>query len=127
MDQIKEWGLGLVLAAALPFAWRWASGRGVELLVGHAMRLLVKGLRGEGVEDPDLKAFEHDVVLAFVRLAEAKLPDNGLGADRKAWVQAKVLQVFPWLKGNEAQIGDLVEKAVSRMDAELKTLSKPTI
>ena len=124
MENIKEWAFGLALAAAAPFAWKWATTKGVEFLVGKAMGLLIKGLRGEGVEDADVKAFEHDVVLAFVRLAEAKLPDGGLGADRKAWATGRIVQCFPWLKGQEKQLSDLIDNAVNRMDVELKNVLK---
>ena len=125
-EWMEQAAVGCGLLVAWPLAKRFVLPRLVDFLVGQGVSLLLKGLRGDGIEDADLKAFEHDVVFAFVRLAEKKLPDTGLGQERRAWVEASIVKAFPWLKGREQDLADAIEKAVIRMDVELKSMSRPS-
>jgi len=121
MSAMKSWFYGAILALAASLAWTWAKTKGVDLLVGYVMRLFTKALRGEGIEDEDLRAFEHDVALAFCRLAEAKLSEAGKGPERRAWVIAKLTTAFPWLERNRDRLDELIETAVLKLDDELKS------
>ena len=105
------------------FFWRKFKGRVVDAIVGAAFRKLISLSKGEGVADADLREFVAAVTLAFVHLAERKLPDSGLGAERLAWVEAMLLRVFPFLAHvPEADRRAFIEEAVKRMDDRLKEI-----
>lgn len=58
------------------------------------------------------------LVLAWVKWAEAKLPDAGLGASRKALITSFLSRIFP--TSLAGVISDAIEEAVKAMDLELK-------
>lgn len=120
MEHIKDWLISGVGAIALGFALKWAYNKGCELVVDYAMRQLMLGLQGGGARDEDVREFVHDITLAFIKLAEKRLPDSGLGPERKKWVVDQLTHRLPILKGKEIILGDIIDKLVSTMDCQLK-------
>ena len=125
MEAVNGWMVGGALAIALPFAWRYLKGPGVKFLVGWAIGQLRKALAGTGVEDADLKQFEKDITWAFIKLAQRKFPKDGMGPERKKWLVDFLTSKVPFLKGQEASLGELVEALVAEGAAELDKLSAP--
>lgn len=124
---MKEWIVGLVAAMALPMAWSWAKKNLPKMLAGWAMKEIRLGLAGGGVEDPDVKELLKVQVMALVKFAERKLPDEGMGEQRMEMILGLMLRiplVGAHLKGYEPQLRELIEECVKEMDAELKAFEQ---
>lgn len=102
-----------------------ASGAGIALVLGLAIKIVPKllanmlGKKLDGLLSTGDPA-DKELLLALVKWAEAKLPEPGQGKARFDMVAAKLVSWFPALKKQEAKISELIEAAVSAMDAELK-------
>lgn len=101
------------LAVSLGLGW---VVRHVPLMLGkkaaEELRLLIS--KGD--------AADRDLILALVKWAEAKLPAPGVGDQRYKLVSAKIVQLFPWLKGQEQAVADLIENAVADMESEVAAI-----
>lgn len=125
MDGMTGWVAAGAMAVAAPLAWRWVKKNVPEMLARRAGRQARLALAGAGVADPDLKELIHDVVLALVRFAEKKLPDEGMGEARMRMVldTAESLPVVgAFVKANEEHVVAIIEEAVKKMDAEAKAV-----
>ena len=72
------------------------------------------------VEDPKLKELLENISLDIVKLAEYAIPDEGKGGERYKLAAEWICRVIPLLKGQDDRVEAIIEKAVVRMDAELK-------
>jgi len=123
---MKGWAFGIVAALAIPYIWSWAKSSGVALIVGASVNALNKALRAN-VGDADVDAFLRDVTLAFIRLAEKKLPDGGLGPERKKFVADFLTAKFPIFRGRESELSELIDALVIQEDAALEKLSDANV
>ena len=121
---MQEWIIGGLIALAAPLGIKWAGKRSINFLAHYLSKKLLVGLKGEGLEDEDVKAFLHDVTLSFIRLAERKLPDQGLGPERKKWMLDFLLSRLPFLKQYESTMSELIDELVKQNDQQLKDLLK---
>lgn len=123
LDGVQGVVLGGLAAIAMPLVLAYAKKRVPEMVtrwIGREVRL---ALAGAGVPDPDLRELMRDVILAAVRFAEKKLPDEGMGEARLRLVLdlfGRLPIVGSFVKGHEPFVRELVEEAVKRMDAEAK-------
>lgn len=105
-----KWGLmaaGVVAGWLAPRLKHWIVAR-ISAEVGGKLKEVLD------IKNPVDRA----LILAWVRWAEAKLPDEGLGADRKKLVTAFLRRLFPATLADV--LSDSIEEAVKTMDIELK-------
>ena len=122
MESILAWVMGTKLGMLVG-----GAAGGMVLTTGFvAAKRMLPGLlakwvgakitAGLNVADPADKA----LVLAVVRWAEAKLPDQGTGHDKFKMASAKLISFFPALAGQDERITALIEASVDALDAGLK-------
>lgn len=116
--------MAVLAVALLGYGLRWLSTGGIDLLVAWEMRRLV-ALINRPIEDPDVAHFWKAVILEGAVLAERKLPDSGLGPQRKAWLTEMFFRAMPFLRSaaNEKVIGDGIDRVVRENDQMLKDLA----
>ena len=103
------------------FLW----GAGMSAALGLAYKVLPKLVArqlGKGIDRVLNSTLPEDreLVLAFVKWAEKKMPDHGLGVKRYELVEAQLLALFPQMAKFREQLRRLVEEMVWQMDDELK-------
>lgn len=111
----------LGLAVAGPFIWKWVKGAGTDALIKLETDEVHKLLQ-LGPKDPDLAQFSHDVLLAAIKLAEKEMPAHGRGADKKAFVVKMVCQDVPLFRGQEQNVGELIDVLCDKNDDMLNEL-----
>lgn len=111
---------GLVIGALVPAVIVFVSKKFPKYLGGLFSKALDKGF--ENIDK--VKGAEHallmDVAMALVKYAEYKIPDKGKGKEKYKNVAAWLCKIFPFLKGREEIIADVIENSVAIMDEELK-------
>ena len=122
MELVKLWAGGIVGVLVIGWGLKWAKTKGVDALVAYVGNKIMAALKDDSVNDLDLRAFQRDIIMAFVRLAEKKLPDSGMGPERKKWVLDFLTTRLPIFKGREAELGELIDKLVATLDCELKKI-----
>mgnify|MGYP001599034592 CR=1 FL=1 len=109
-----------------------AAGAGAALVLALGKKLIpnlvsklvtnqLGKLLNPKTDDPKEKELIQNLVLALVRLAEYKLPDTGLGPNRKKAVLDALAKIG--LGKHADKIEELLEIAVKELDASLKKAS----
>lgn len=123
-NTMMEWAAGGALALAIPFALKWLGGKGIDMLKAWELRKLQE-LLGAKTGDPALDEFNRDLVLAVAKLAQAKMPKDGMGPERKKMLMDFLTSKFPWFRGKEAALSVLVDRVVSVQQEVLDSVGKP--
>lgn len=105
-----NWGM-LAVGAVSAFIGKWLAKK-IPFFIADKFGGKLKEILN--LEDSADRA----LVLAWVRWAEAKLPDAGLGEKRKELVMAFLSRLFP--RALASVLSDIIELAVKQMDEELK-------
>ena len=105
-------GVGIGLAAVFGLGVKI----GPKLIRSFMRKQMQKLFDGKSPEDKEL-------ILAIVKWAEKKIPDEGKGRYRYELVADKLISIFPILSSNRRVMADLIEQAVTAMDEELKKIS----
>jgi hypothetical protein len=116
--QLARYGMalvGMVLSSGLGvwFVKRFM----ISQMVGEFSRLLVRGLRAQGIADKHIAQFYQDLTTAFIRLAEAEIPVSGFGTERFTHVCQRIQHFVPWF--SEEQVEELVQAAFDQEQAAL--------
>lgn len=111
----------MVSSLVVGLLFKFLKGKGSDMLVTFETAEIHKLLQ-LGPKDPDLAQFLHDVLLGAMKLAEKKLPLHGQGADRKQWVINTLCNDVPFFKGQEENLGELIDALATKEDAMLSQL-----
>jgi len=118
---IKTWAIGLAGAAVLSFGLKWVLSKGIDLLISWQMGK-IQGMLKANTGDKALDQFEADLVLALVKLAQAKMPKDGLGAERKKFLIDFLTAKLPLFKGREDILAQIIDKIVEEEAALLDSI-----
>jgi hypothetical protein len=118
---VKTWGIGIAASLACGFALKWVLSKGIDLLISWQIGK-IRGMLSANTGDAALDAFERDLVLALVKLAQAKMPKDGLGLERKKFVVDFLIAKVPFFKGKEDLLGQIIDEIVEHEAAMLDSI-----
>lgn len=115
-------GLGVLLPLIVVAAKKFIPQYFGKMFAGA----LGKGMSNiDDIKDPIERQLVKNIGLAVVKWAEYKIPDKGMGKERYRIAAEKLCSIFPFLKGQDKAIEDIIEASVVAMDNELKKVSNP--
>lgn len=96
----------MIGAAGIPFAawamkkwmWPWLKKTTPQMLADWIAPRIAAALKGEGINDEDVKEWFEQVTFATVLLAEKKFPDEGMGQEKFQYVFRLIETWAPWAK-----------------------------
>ena len=125
-DDMRAWAAGIGIMVALPFVWAYLRKHVPKKVASFFGSRLLAGLRGEGIDDEDIKLYIRQITYATVVLAEAKFPDKGLGKKKFKLVFDLLSNSFPFLESflskQGSELGKVINLTVMEMDREFKLL-----
>jgi hypothetical protein len=119
---MKDWMIALAVTSCLPLALTYIAGKLIPMLKAWEIKRLLDLINAKS-GDPDLDAFEKDLILALAKLGQKKFPKDGFGPERKKLMIDLLVNKVPYFRGQEARLSALIDQIVESQAAVLDAIN----
>ena len=120
---MKDYIIGICLTLLVPSVIAYLGSKLIPHLVSWQLKK-VHDLMCANTGDIALDTFQKDLVMAVVKLAQAKFSGAGLGPERKKFVVDFLVSKVPLLKGQQDKLTALIDELVAK-EKEMLNSIKP--